>query len=79
MNQIHLCNIIISEIHNYVKKNIQTYVIHTGLYTYHGGADDDMDEQSETGLFSAFSAALISSNGMFSFETGFLPVLRISV
>ena len=35
MNQIHLCNIIISEIHNYVKKNIQTYVIHTGLYTYH--------------------------------------------
>ena len=44
-----------------------------------GGADDDMDEQSEICLFSAFSAALIFSKGMFSFETGFLPVLRISL
>ena len=51
----------------------------TSVANLNGGADDDMDEQSEICLFSAFSAALISSKGIFSFETGFLPVLRISV
>ena len=78
MNQIHQCNIIISEIHNYVKKNIQTYVIHTGLYTYHGGAGDVIVEHCSVQVLSELKASSISSNGMSSMLIDFLLALIIN-
>ena len=42
-----------------------------------GGTDVCKDEHSSIGLLSAFRAARISSNGMFSFVSGFFAVLKM--